>query len=92
MPNAINTSRGLPNLDKAAEVHTVSVATDANGDGSTTVPWDEDFRGGVHAVATPDELCNCAVTASGNSQATVAVGGATADSSVDVTVVVFGDR
>jgi hypothetical protein len=32
MPEAVNSSRGVPDLDKRQEVHTVDVSTDANGD------------------------------------------------------------
>jgi len=91
MPDAVNSAAGAPNLNQRAEVHTASVSTDANGDGSTTVSWDREFEGNVRVFVEPDEVCTTAVTSKGNSQATVAVGGATADSSVSVEVVAFGD-
>jgi len=91
MGDAINSSRGVPNLDQRAEVHTATVSTDASGNGSTTVSWDEEFRGNVRVFVEPGEACATGVTASGNTQATVAVSGATADSSVDVEVLAFGD-
>jgi hypothetical protein len=91
MGDAINSAAGVPNLDQRAEVHTASVPTDANGDGSTTVSWDREFEGNVRVFVEPDEVCTTAVTAKGDSQATVAVGGATADSSVSVEVAAFGD-
>ena len=71
MADAINSSRGIPNLDKRAEVHTADLSTDANGDGSTTVSWDEAFSGGVFVLVSGDADGDFFASATGTSQATV---------------------
>jgi len=92
MPDAINSSRGIPNLDKRAEVHTADLSTDANGDGSTTVSWDEAFSGGVFVLVSGDADGDFFASASGTSQATVEVAGSsTTGGTVTATVVAFGD-
>lgn len=92
MADLINAARAIPNLDKRAEVHEVSISTDTNGDGSATQSWDEEFGGGVFALASGDSDGDFFVSASGTSQATVEVAGSsTTSGTVTATVVAFGD-
>lgn len=92
MADAINSTRGLPNVDKRAEVHTVDVSTDASGDGSATVSWDTAFRGGVFVLVSADADGDAYASASGTSQATVNIAGSsTTSGTVTLTAVVFGD-
>ncbi len=92
MADAINSAAGLPNLDQRAEVHTASVSTDSNGDGSTTVSWDRAFEGGVRVFLTADADGDLWVSSKGTSQATVQVGGSsTTAGTVTVEVVAYGD-
>ena len=92
MADAINSAQAIPNLDKRAEVHTADLSTDANGDGSTTVSWDEAFSGGVFVLVSGDADGDFFASATGNSQATVEVAGSsTTGGTVTATVVAFGD-
>jgi len=92
MPDAINAARAIPNLDKRAEVHTVDISTDTNGDGSATQSWDTEFGGGVFVLVSGDADGDFFVSSSGNSQATVEVSGSsTTSGTVTATVVAFGD-
>lgn len=82
--------------DHRLETHTTDVSTDSNGDGSTTVSWDESFKNGtVFAFATlqSDEGDNVAlaVTSTGADQCTVTVGSAaTTSGTVTVNVLAVG--
>lgn len=92
MPDAINSAAGIPNLDQRAEVHSVDVSTDSNGDGSTTVSWDRQFEGNVRVFLAVPENANHWVSSKGNSQATVNLGGAaTTTGTVTVEVLALGD-
>lgn len=91
MADLINAARAIPNLDKRAEVHTVDISTDSNGDGSATQSWDTAFGGGVFVLVSGDEGADWFVSSSGTSQATVNVEGATANSTVTATVLAVGD-
>lgn len=86
----INSRNSYPNLGGTAEVHTVTVALDANGDGSTTLTWDNSLPGTVFVIATGNGPGNVYSSAAGNAQATINVAGGTADGSVDVDVLGVG--
>lgn len=84
----IETARGLSQLSGTLEVHTVSVGTDTNGAGSSAVNYDETKAGDVFVLVQGTDAGDYYVSSSGKKQATVQVTGATADSSVDVSVLV----
>lgn len=86
----INSKSSYPNLGGTAEVHSVDVDTDANGDGSATVTWDETLPGTVFAVATGRSAGNVFLSAAGASQGTVNVEGGAADGTVTVNVLATG--
>lgn len=86
----INSSNSYPNLGGTAEVHSVTITTDANGDGSATVTWDDNLPGTVFVVATGRGGGTIYCSAAGNSQATVNVVGGTASATVDVDVLGVG--
>lgn len=91
MPDAINSAAGIPNLDQRAEVHSVDVSTDSNGDGSATQSWDRNFEGNVRVFTELPESGDSWVSSKGDSQATINVGGASANATVTVEVIAFGD-
>lgn len=92
MASIINAARAIPNLDKRGEIHETDISTDTNGDGSATVTWDEEFGGGVFALASGDADGDFFMSASGSSQGTVQVAGSsTTSGTVTATVLVVGD-
>lgn len=94
MTELIRTADAQPTIEGAAEYHPgVSISTDANGDGSTTVSWDEDFNDGDVAVqVTGTEAGDWHASTSGASQATINVLGAAAGTTVTCHVTAFGNR
>jgi hypothetical protein len=82
----INSKNSYPNLGGTAEVHSVNISTDTNGDGSATVAWDGGLPGTVFVVATGRTSGTVYCSAAGNSQATIQVEGGPASTTVAVNV------
>lgn len=90
MPELINTKNSYPNLGGTAEVHSVTISTDANGDGSATVNWEDGLPGTVFVIATGRGAGDVYCSAAGPSQATINIVGGTASATVDVDVLGVG--
>jgi len=92
MPDLIKAAAASVELVQRAEVHSVDVSTDSNGDGSTTQSWDRAFEGNVRVFTEVPENASSWVSSKGNSQATINVGGAaTTNGTVTVEVLAVGD-
>lgn len=90
--------QGSKHVGGGAEFHSVDVDTDSVGDGTATVSYDSEFDDGdvvTSATWTSHEGDNAqlAVTASGATQATVSITGAsTTNGTVTVHFLVAGNR
>lgn len=74
-----------------SETHSVDVSTDSSGAGSATVSWDDGFSGNVRVFPALPEQGDVWVSSKGGSQATVNVANVSANATVTVEVVAYGD-
>lgn len=87
----INQANGHVEHGQRAETHSVDVSTGSGGGGSATVSWDDGFSGNVRVFPALPEQGDVWISSKGGSQATVNVANVTANSTVTVEVVAFGD-